>query len=411
MRNYIGVLVLGLLLSGCSAAGTPAETPDGTDSPAAESSETVTVNAPPFGSEEDSTTAETPQLMEPPKTCLVSREAPRSQFKAIDDAHIRYADDDLVITEVAGDLAWQQDGKTGVIYDNPFIPEGEEERSKMENLVSGWYFLSDGRFVVYDTCEELYNCPHFFVWDATTPEKPAVEFATAPEGKSFSQAHPSINSGRLLWTQPVADSDENQIMLRDLATGEQQMLAQGKYTGAAFAKYDLVLFTKPGETARKLTGTYISNSEEWHPPTALQDFRLSDYDGFVSDANTTAVTYGPLASGEDQGYGIAVWREGWSHALVDKSEDQVTLAELPEKVELQGDLLTYRLQAKPNSAYSDGYSVRVWNLRTGVIYEVYTEYGVPTFEGNDLVISTNVIKTPGGEAVRIPLSEFESGEC
>ncbi len=55
MRNYIGLLALSLVLSGCSAAGTPTETPEVTDSPTAESNETTTVNAPPSDKDEDST--------------------------------------------------------------------------------------------------------------------------------------------------------------------------------------------------------------------------------------------------------------------------------------------------------------------------------------------------------------------
>ncbi len=181
------------------------------------------------------------------------------------------------------------------------------------------------------------------------------------------------------------------------------MLIQGYYYRASFITDDLVVFVEPADSGGTLGGIYISSGERWQAPAALKEFHMAR-GGFVSDGATTAISYDPL-TGDTGGYGVAVWREGWSHAMTDESYLHAYLGDSVTDTKLQGDLLTYTLSTEY------GNSVRVWNLRTGVIYEIYKDYGVSSFDGDELTLLTNVNKTLVGESARIPLSEFETGEC
>lgn len=46
-----------------------------------------------------------------------------------------------------------------------------------------------------------------------------------------------------------------------------------------------------------------------------------------------------------------------------------------------------------------------------MIYEIYTDRGTTFFEGDNLVLWASPIDGEGRKVARIPLSEFESGEC
>ncbi|PIE21650.1 MAG: hypothetical protein CSA64_00755 [Arachnia propionica] len=164
-----------------------------------------------------------------------------------------------------------------------------------------------------------------------------------------------------------------------------------------------MVFVEPADSGGTLGGIYISSGERWQAPTALKEFTMAR-GGFVSDGATTAIAVDPL-TGDTGGYGVAVWREGWSHAMTDRSILHAFLDSSLYGKQLQGDLLTYLLTVE------GGYSARVWNLRTGVIYEIRDEFTIPYFDGDELVLEGQAEGLPDGGTARIPLSEFETGEC
>ncbi len=87
--------------------------------------------------------------------------------------------------------------------------------------------------------------------------------------------------------------------------------------------------------------TYVAGSLVWHKDgkTGLvyeNPLNPDDYDDMADggwNGTTTAVAYGPLTSGKHRGCGVVVWREGWSHALLDESYYHVTLGADPDLVE------------------------------------------------------------------------------
>ncbi len=319
-----------------------------------------------------------------------------------------YSGDGLVVTHVDGSITWEKDGKTGFIYENPGVTEDVEGKVDWDWDGSrlGLYSQSDGRFVMFDTMDlPFVGQPwQLHLWDSATPEQPPKQIASVPAQEKYSPEFPAIRGHWLLWNQPAPDTNERQVMLYDLTAGEKRVLLQGYYYRASFVTDDLVMFVEQSaDEGGTLGGIYISSGERWQAPAALKEFRLTQ-SGFVSDGSTTAIAYDPL-TGDTGGYGVAVWREGWSKAMTDESYLQAYLGDSVTDAQLQGDLLTYTLSTE------DGSSVRVWNLRTGVIYEIYKEYGVASFEGEELVLGANPNKTLVGESARIPLSDFENGEC
>ncbi len=403
IRLRMVLLLIALFaLSSCTAGGSnPAGSPAVSNTSVAEPSGTAAATASPAVSVE-------PELVEPPETCLVSRLVPSSEFTPHTDPPVWYSGDNLVVTYVDGSLVWEIDGETGFIYENPGVTEDakEFEEDDWNGSRLGTYFVSDGRFVVYDTMEVPYlgEPAQLHLWDAATPEQPPKQIASAPGGTTSGPMWPAIRGDLLLWNQPAPERDEQQVMLYDLDTGEKRLLIQGPYSRAGFVTDDLVVFVElAADRGGTLGGIYISTGERWQAPAALKEFHMWR-GGFVSDGTTTAIAIDPL-TGDLGGYGVAVWREGWSHAMTDESILHAFLDSSLYGNQLQGDLLAYLLTVEGGS------SARVWNLSTGVIYEIRDEFTIPYFDGDELVLSGKVEGLPDGGTARIPLSEFETGEC